>query len=115
VIFRGGSPNGSLDHIIKDSPLIKVYRNVHIAMENSFHLQHQTICHAQPDMTKMIQKLSMFIKDKHSHMKKESCGALCSIPDQLAAGIALIQEQKIVSDLEVDTGMLELEAEDFFD
>lgn len=85
-------------------------------MENSFHLQHRTIRHAQPDMTKTIQKLATFIKDKYSHTKKESRGALCSIPDQLSAGIALIQEQKIVSDSEADMGsMLELEAEDFFD
>ncbi|KAF8833272.1 hypothetical protein BDN67DRAFT_917331, partial [Paxillus ammoniavirescens] len=116
VIFCGGGPNGSLDHIIKESPLIEVYQNIHVTIENSFHLQHQTIRHAQPDMTKTIQKLAIFIKDKHSHMKKESRGALCSIPDQLSARIALIQEQKIVSDSEVNMGsMLELEVEDFFD
>ncbi|KAG2084330.1 uncharacterized protein F5147DRAFT_748810 [Suillus discolor] len=71
VIFRGGGPNGTLDHIIKESPLIEVYRNCHVTMENAFHLQHRTIRHAAPDMTKTIQKLAARIKQKNPHTKKE--------------------------------------------
>ncbi|KAG1754913.1 uncharacterized protein EDB91DRAFT_1042621, partial [Suillus paluster] len=113
VIFRGGGPNGTLDHIIKESPLIEVYRSCHVTMENAFHLQHHTIRHAPPDMTKTIQKLTARIKQKNSHTKKEGRSALHSIPDQIAAGMVLIQEQKIVS--EEDTGVFELEADDFID
>lgn len=82
-------------------------------MENAFHLQHRTIRHSQPDMTKTIQKLGAYIKEKYSHIKKEGRGALRSVPDQLAAGMALMQEQKRVS--EEDTGSFDTEAEDFFD
>ncbi|KAG1739267.1 hypothetical protein EDB19DRAFT_1635903, partial [Suillus lakei] len=107
VIFRGGGPNGTLDHIIKELPLIEVYRNCHVTMENAFHLQHRTIRHAAPDMTKTIQKLAARIKQKNPHTKKEGRSALHSIPDQIAVSMALIQEQKVVS--EEDAGTFELQ------
>ncbi|KIJ10040.1 hypothetical protein PAXINDRAFT_164302 [Paxillus involutus ATCC 200175] len=71
VIFRGAGPNGTLEHIIKESPLIEVYRNCHVTMENAFHLQHCTIRHAPPSMTKTIRKLTALIKEKHSHVRKD--------------------------------------------
>ncbi|KAG1895704.1 uncharacterized protein F5891DRAFT_959730 [Suillus fuscotomentosus] len=49
VIFPGGGPNGTLEHIIKESPLIEIYRSCHVTMENTFHLQHQTIWHSAPN------------------------------------------------------------------
>jgi len=82
-------------------------------MENAFHLQHRTIRHAQPDMSKTIQKLAARIQQKDAHIKKDGRGALRSIPDQIAVGIVLIQEQKMVS--EEDVGSFELEADDFID
>ncbi|KAG2087739.1 hypothetical protein BD769DRAFT_1632408 [Suillus cothurnatus] len=95
VIYRGGGPNGTIEHIIKESPLIKVYRNCHIIIENGFHLQHQTIRHAQPDMTNTICKLSMRIKEKYTRIKTFGRKALWSIPDQINEGMALMQEQTI--------------------
>ncbi|KAG1890423.1 uncharacterized protein F5891DRAFT_965010, partial [Suillus fuscotomentosus] len=49
----------------------ELYRNCHVMMENAFHLQHCTIQHAAPDMTKTIQKLAARIKQKNPHTKKE--------------------------------------------
>jgi hypothetical protein len=113
VIFCGGSPNSTLDHIIKESPLIEVYRSCHVKMENAFHFQHHTIHHTPPDMAKTIQKLTARIKQENSHTKKEGQSALHSIPDQIAVGMVLIQEQKIVS--EEDTRASKPEADDFID
>lgn len=115
VIFCGAGPNGTLEHIIKESPLIEVYRNCHVTMENAFHLQHRTIRHAPPSVTKMIRKLTTLIKEKHSHVRKDCRGAFQSIPDQIAAGISLAQEEKMDMVSEEDTGSFELEADDFFD
>lgn len=82
-------------------------------MENVFHLLHHTICHAAPDMTKTIQKLIAWIKQKNPHTKKEGQSALYLIPDQIAVGMALIQEQKLVS--KEDAGAFELDINDFID
>ncbi|KAG1850876.1 hypothetical protein F4604DRAFT_1592689, partial [Suillus subluteus] len=95
VIFAGTGPNRTIEHIIKQSPLIEVYRNCHVTIENAFHLTHRTIRHAQPDMTKTIQRLASRIKEKHSHMFKPGRSALRSIPDQVAVGMSLMQERKV--------------------
>ncbi|KAF8993894.1 hypothetical protein BDQ17DRAFT_1194111, partial [Cyathus striatus] len=44
-------------HIIKESPLIEFYRRCHVAIEDSFHLEHRTIRHSHSDMTNTIKKL----------------------------------------------------------
>ncbi|THV04168.1 hypothetical protein K435DRAFT_649856 [Dendrothele bispora CBS 962.96] len=50
VIHAGGSSNRTIDHIIKESPLIELYRQCHMAIEKGFYLNHQTVRHAPPDM-----------------------------------------------------------------
>jgi hypothetical protein len=57
--------------------------------------------------------LTARIKQENSHTKKEGQSALHSIPDQIAVGMVLIQEQKIVS--EEDTRASKPEADDFID
>ncbi|KAG2028921.1 hypothetical protein BDR03DRAFT_882337 [Suillus americanus] len=113
VIYRGGGPNGTIEHIIKESPLIEVYRNCHVVIENGFHLQHQTIRHAQPEMMNTIRKLSTRIKENYAHIKKEGRKALWSIPDQINEGMVLMQEQKIVS--EEETAVFDVDGDDFID
>ncbi|KAG2341406.1 hypothetical protein BDR05DRAFT_976981 [Suillus weaverae] len=113
VIYRGGGPNGTIEHIIKESPLIKVYHNCHVIIKNGFHLQHQMIRHAQPDMTNTIHKLSMRIKENYTHIKKDGLKALWLIPDQINEGMVLMQEQKIVSEEEM-TGF-NVDGDDFID
>ncbi|KAG2045882.1 hypothetical protein BDR06DRAFT_985724 [Suillus hirtellus] len=46
----------TLEHIIKESPLIEIYQSCHVTMGNAFHLQHQTIWHSVLNMTKTIKK-----------------------------------------------------------
>ncbi|KAG2109986.1 uncharacterized protein F5147DRAFT_575506, partial [Suillus discolor] len=113
VIYRGGGLNGTIEHIIKESPLIEVYCKCHVIIKNRFHLQHQTICHAQPDMMNTICKLSMRIKENYVHIKKNGRKALWSIPDQINEGMVLMQEQKIVS--EEETTIFDIDRDDFID
>ncbi|KAG2126360.1 uncharacterized protein EDB93DRAFT_1097117 [Suillus bovinus] len=113
VIFAGTGPNRTINHIIKQSPLIEVYRNCHVTVENTFHLTHCTIRHAQPDMTKTIQRLASRVKEKHSHMFKPGQSAMCSIPDQVAAGMTLMQERKVSMADEAETD--DIEPEDLID
>ncbi|KAG1849657.1 hypothetical protein DFJ58DRAFT_716892 [Suillus subalutaceus] len=113
VIFPGGGPNGTLEHIIKESLLIEIYRSCHVTMENVFHLQHRTIRHSAPDMTKTIKKLSGHMKDKNVHLSKDGWKALRVVPDQVSAGMTLMQEQKVVN--EEDSSSFDIEADDFLD
>lgn len=45
VIHAGGSSNRTIDHIIKESPLIELYRDCHMAVENGFHLTQSATHH----------------------------------------------------------------------
>ncbi|KAE9409896.1 hypothetical protein BT96DRAFT_953220 [Gymnopus androsaceus JB14] len=56
VIYAGGSSNHTINHIIKESPLIELYRECHMAVEHGFHLVNQTVWHAPPNM-KLIFRL----------------------------------------------------------
>ncbi|KAG1844781.1 hypothetical protein F4604DRAFT_1884396 [Suillus subluteus] len=69
VIFAGTGPNRTIEHIIKQSPLIEVYCNCH--------------------------RLASCIKEKHSHTFKPGRSALCSIPGQVTVGMSLMQERKV--------------------
>ncbi|KAF9225046.1 hypothetical protein BS17DRAFT_701773, partial [Gyrodon lividus] len=113
VIFPGSRPNHTIENITKKSPLIEIYHNCHVTVENVFHLQYHTIRHMPPDMTKTIQQLSACIKEKSAHTHKAGCSAFCSIPDQVAKGIALMQIQKGIPDeAEPEGGEVEVEAND---
>ncbi|KAG2741975.1 hypothetical protein P692DRAFT_20749935, partial [Suillus brevipes Sb2] len=106
-------PNGTLEHIIKESPLIEIYCSCHVTMENAFHLQHRTIRHSAPDMTKTIKKLSARLKDKNVHLSMDGRKALRVVPDQVSAGMTLMQEQKVTN--EEDNSGFDVEADDFLD
>ena len=41
--------------------MIELYRECHMTIKNGFHLEHCTIRHAPPDMTKTLQKLCQTI------------------------------------------------------
>ncbi|KIM55070.1 hypothetical protein SCLCIDRAFT_17457 [Scleroderma citrinum Foug A] len=73
VIFSGTGPNQTIKHIIKESPLIEVYRHCHVTVENAFHLQYRTLHHSPPDMTKTIQRLAARIKEKGAHTFRHRC------------------------------------------
>ncbi|KAH7902832.1 hypothetical protein BJ138DRAFT_1021471, partial [Hygrophoropsis aurantiaca] len=114
VIFPGGGPNRTIDNIIKESPLIEVYRHCHVTVENAFHLQYRTLRHSPPDMTKTIQRLTSRIKEKSPHSFKPGHSALRSIPDQMVKGISVMQAQRGVQEEEEEdlNGVAEIEPDD---
>ncbi|KAF9224141.1 hypothetical protein BS17DRAFT_795657 [Gyrodon lividus] len=112
VIFSGMGPNRTIEHIIKELPLIEVYRHCHVTVENAFHLQNHTLHHISPDMTKMIQRLAAKIKEKGAHTFRHGRSALCSVPDQVIQGISMLQTQKEVIVEGNDVSTNEIEGED---
>jgi hypothetical protein len=67
-------------------------------MENAFHLQHQTIWHSAPDMTKTIKTLLGRMSNKNVHLSKDGWKALQVVPDRVSAGMTLMQEQKVINE-----------------
>ncbi|EGO28319.1 hypothetical protein SERLADRAFT_346588, partial [Serpula lacrymans var. lacrymans S7.9] len=107
-------PNCTIKHVIKQSPLIKVYRNCHVTVENAFHLQHRTSQHTPPDMTKTIQKLAAWIREKSPYPFKQGREAIASITDKVADGLALMHMTILTDDDETEDHF-EFEAEDLYD
>lgn len=100
-----------IKNIIKESPLIEVYRHCHVTIENAFHLQHHTLCHSPPDMTKTIQWLVGRINKKCAHAFKVGRSALQPISDQIICGM-MIETQKEAKMEEEDISINEIEPDD---
>lgn len=58
VIYGGSGSNYTIARIIKESPLIQLYRDCKIVMEKQFLLTPKTMRHGDPDMTESFQALS---------------------------------------------------------
>ncbi|EGO22084.1 hypothetical protein SERLADRAFT_350623, partial [Serpula lacrymans var. lacrymans S7.9] len=114
VIYSGTGPNCTIKHVIKESPLIEVYQNCHMTIKNAFHLQHCTIWHTPPDMTKTIQKLAARIREKSPHSFKQGREAIASITDKVVDGLALMHMTILTDDDETEDHF-EFEAEDLYD
>ncbi|KIJ09296.1 hypothetical protein PAXINDRAFT_164394 [Paxillus involutus ATCC 200175] len=85
VIFAGKGSNRTIEHILKESPLIELYRGCHVLIEDAFHIQGRTINHAPPDMTKILQKLGEEICKNSPHVFKPGRGADNLLMDDKAA------------------------------
>ncbi|KAG2125101.1 hypothetical protein DEU56DRAFT_744063, partial [Suillus clintonianus] len=111
VIFAGTGPNRTIDHIIKQSPLIEVFRNCHVIMENAFYLKNRTIQHTHPNMAATIEKLRSYIQSTLAYIPQNRSSKRV-IEDQIAVGMKLIQQKK-VSQTTTGEERYEAEPEDF--
>lgn len=93
-----------MDHIIKESPLIELYRHCHMTVENGFHLSHRTIRHAPPDMTVTLRQLRVEIEKSSPHKFTPSRAAYHSTPDQIANAMHLYMTNKFAPDVEDEEG-----------
>ena len=94
VIFAGTGPNRTIKHIIQESPLIELYQDYHVTIENGFHLEHCTIRHKHPDMMKTLQRLCTGIEQSLAHSFTAGHRAKMVIPDQIAAAMNTMQKKK---------------------
>ncbi|KAG1883646.1 hypothetical protein F4604DRAFT_1575628 [Suillus subluteus] len=67
VIHDGKGPNHTTDHIILESPLVQVYRNLQQVFEESFLHSHLTNRHAIVDMMQTFKKLCKYIAQHSPH------------------------------------------------
>ncbi|KAB5592161.1 hypothetical protein CTheo_4426 [Ceratobasidium theobromae] len=70
VIHAGGGSNRTLENIIKESPLIMIYQQIHEVVEGCFNMTKPTLRHPPPPMAKTLAMLREHIKkhDMHSHI-----------------------------------------------
>lgn len=57
MINGGKGPNRTVERIILESPLVQVYRNIQMMIEQTFDHTHRSTNHTDPIMTKTFQKL----------------------------------------------------------
>lgn len=114
VIYAGTGPNRTIEHIIQESPLIELYRDCHVTVENGFHLEHRTIRHTHPDMTKTLRKLRTEIERNAPHRFTLGRRMKLSIPDQIAAAMNTMQRKKDLAANDNDE-VANVEADDLMD
>jgi len=114
VIFAGTGPNQTIKHIIQELPLIELYCDCHVTIKNGFHLEHCTIWHKHPDMTKTLQRICTEIKQSSAHCFTAGYHAKMVIPDQIAAAMNTMQKKKKSTENK-DNEIPEVEADDLMD
>ncbi|EGO18408.1 hypothetical protein SERLADRAFT_353396, partial [Serpula lacrymans var. lacrymans S7.9] len=85
--------NLTIDHIIKQSPLIEVFRHCRVIVENVFHLLHHTIRHQPPDITKTIEKLTKRLLETKPHKFTARHKLQFSVDDKVASGFGIIEKK----------------------
>ncbi|KAJ7582032.1 hypothetical protein C8J56DRAFT_793049 [Mycena floridula] len=118
VIHAGGSSNRMIDHIIKESPLIELYRECHTTVENGFHLMHRTIRHQPPNMRKTLDTLGGIMSAVQPHKFLAGRKANYSVPDQIAVAMNLVMKKVTVAEWtgdEDDEGTADVAPEDLAD
>ncbi|KAF5324267.1 hypothetical protein D9619_011146 [Psilocybe cf. subviscida] len=121
VIYGGSGSNRTIDRIIEESILIEHFRTCHITVENGFHLQHRTIHHAKPDMTRTLEQLGRHFDEVSPHLfnLERKLERVHAVPDQVEEGINSILETGVLQDTStVEAGtheQPEVEADDLAD
>ena len=67
AVHGGDYSNYTVDRIIKESPLVEIYRQARASAGQQFALNHVTSAHADPDMTKTFEALALHLKMARPH------------------------------------------------
>ncbi|KIL55117.1 hypothetical protein M378DRAFT_91388 [Amanita muscaria Koide BX008] len=90
--YGGSSSNHTVDRIIKESPLVEVYRNIRTSIEQNFTLSHRTNARTDPDMSKTFDALRKHLEETKPHRKILGRKSACSIPDPMEKGRLIFQK-----------------------
>ena len=115
VIFSETGSNRTIEHIIQESPLIELYRDRHVTIENGFHLEHWMIRHSHPDMTKTLRRLHAAIVQCSPHSFRAGRRSKMCIPDHIAVSMDATQKAKDPMANEGEDEPAEVESADFMD
>ncbi|KAI0639544.1 hypothetical protein C8Q77DRAFT_1046641, partial [Trametes polyzona] len=87
-IYGGKYSNRTKKRILKQSPLIGVYKNVRINLEKMMALSVRTRRHSIPKMAKTFQKLGRYMEQTHTHVHIPKRASKHVIPNVAEAGLS---------------------------
>lgn len=87
VIYGGSSSNYTLDRIIKESPLIQLYRDCKTIIEEQFHLKPKTTRHGEPDLSSTYAVLSEMAVSSSLLTHKPGRTSEYAVPDVATIGM----------------------------
>ncbi|KAI0702312.1 hypothetical protein BC835DRAFT_1411137 [Cytidiella melzeri] len=67
VVYGSSGYARTFQLILKQSPLIEIFRRIHQTMQDNFHLLHRSVRHAPPDLTNTIQALCDLLRKNKAH------------------------------------------------
>ncbi|KAF8986463.1 hypothetical protein BDQ17DRAFT_1259648 [Cyathus striatus] len=104
VEYGGSSSNHTVDHIIKESPLVEAYRSIRTSIEQNFALSHLTSAHTDPDMTKTFDVLRQHLEHHKPHRRVLGCKSKYCIPDPIEKGMNLFLKENMVTGADGNRG-----------
>lgn len=93
VIYCGKNSNQSKKAIVKNSPLISIYRNCHSNIEENYHLVNRTTNHHPASIPRSLKRLRKYIEDGKPHTFTAGRSAH-PVTDHLANGIQIFLTRK---------------------
>lgn len=94
-IYGGKYSNHQKLWILKESPLIEIYKNTRIQFERMFWLEHKTTRHSPPKMKQTFAKLMAFMAKENANSLVPGRRTQYKIPDVMGEGINSYMMEKM--------------------
>ncbi|TFK78632.1 hypothetical protein K466DRAFT_507002 [Polyporus arcularius HHB13444] len=91
VVYGSSGYTRTFRLIIKQSPLIELFRKVHTLFQDNFHLVHRSVRHALPDIASTLKVLLDELKKSDVHAFKPERRAEVKLEDHLREGMYILQ------------------------
>ncbi|KAI0267690.1 hypothetical protein BC834DRAFT_1040462 [Gloeopeniophorella convolvens] len=94
VVFSGSGQTQTLNLVIKQSPLIEVFRSVHTVIQDNFGLLHRSTRHAPKNLSRTIEILCSNLNKNRAHCNDESRkdAKIPKVNDHMQIGITRMHE-----------------------
>lgn len=97
VIYGGAGYTRTWQLVLKQSPLIEVFRKIHTNMRNNFFLLNRTIRHAPPSSAGTIEVLCDQLKKHRAHEFQSGRSAATKQRDHFREGMRILQMEKLAA------------------
>ncbi|RPD52131.1 hypothetical protein L227DRAFT_515315 [Lentinus tigrinus ALCF2SS1-6] len=91
VVYGSSGYTRTYQLVIKQSPLIELFRKVHTLFQDNFHLLHRSVRHAPPDLTNTIKILLEALQVHDVHVLKPGRAVDVQLEDHLRDGMHIMQ------------------------
>ncbi len=98
VVYGGDGSNYTVEHILKDSPLVQVYRDIKLSMGENLFTMKLSSAHSYPDMTKTYKKITTYLSQMAAHIFTPGRTCKYSTPDPISVGLEAIDAKGLGMD-----------------